>query len=126
MGINYKGSQGHTERAVVLQEEEVMACNGQKVLQQGYVKILCQLSWKLFPVCTYQIFLVVIVVVSKLFSVTGKAHHSILPLKVGVVVTNHGKTSNILMIQVGFTLFLVVSLIVAVNMIFMYKAFCDV
>jgi len=30
----------------------------------------------------------------------GKAHHSILPHKVGVVVTNHGKTSNILMIQV--------------------------
>jgi len=30
----------------------VKARNVQKVLQQGYVKILCQLSWK-FPVCTY-------------------------------------------------------------------------
>ena len=67
-----------------------------------------------------------IVVVLKWFSVTGKAHHSILPRKVGVVVTNHGKTSNILMIQVGFMLLLVVSLIVAVNLFFMYKAFCDI
>jgi hypothetical protein len=77
--------------------------------------------------CMYLLnFLVLIVVVLKWFSVTGKAHHSILPLKVGVVVTNHGKTSNILMIQVGFTLLLVVSLIVAANLLFMYKAFCDV
>jgi hypothetical protein len=33
--------------------------------------------------------------------ITGKVHHSILLLRAGVLVTNHGKTSNILMIQVS-------------------------
>lgn len=110
-----------TENAKVFKTHNV-----QKVLATGVCENPVSVVLEVVP-CMYLLnFLVLIVVVLKWFSVTGKAHHSILPLKVGVVVTNHGKTSNILMIQVGFTLLLVVSLIVAANLLFMYKAFCDV
>lgn len=85
--------------------KDVGARNVQKVLKQGYVKIFpVSVVLEVVPYVYPLNFLVKIVVVSKWFSVTGKAHHSILPLRVGVVVTNHGKTSNTLMIQVGFTL----------------------